>query len=259
MGAKEALAGGYIDSWHHQTKEWKVPPVEGRAALVVGCREGNIGEAIYDELSDVGFAHVHSRDLSDGFDLWRREDRRQINWGQYDTLILANGQTNLDWIEDQPEWAIQGVIDNKLTASILAIKDFARYNMENPIVKHIVIIGSMAHRSVLNASAPYCAACAGLNHFARCAAWELAPKGFRVFVVNPSNVEGTPMTEETIRGIEHYRKIDRSQAEEYWGAVRAIPEWLTREDISKIVRRLVTDEEMRWLMGVPLDLGGGLR
>lgn len=269
MGAKEALSGGYIESWHAQMKDWEVPDTEDRRALVVGCRTGNIGEQIADELSERGFARVHARDIAptDGtwtskvpFDLNDDADLYSvITPGAYDTIVLANGMTNLDWVEDQPLDKIEDVIENKLTGSIKAVSTFAAANYEQPYIKHIVLIGSMAYRSVLNASAPYCAACAGLVHFGRCVAWELAPKGFRVFIVNPSNVEGTPMTEETIKGIERYRDISRAQAEEYWAAVRALPEWLTREDIASLVGDLVTDDKFRWLAGVPLDLGGGLR
>jgi NAD(P)-dependent dehydrogenase (short-subunit alcohol dehydrogenase family) len=263
MGAKEALSGGYIESWHTMTKDWDVPEYEDRTALVVGCRDGNIGQQIADDLSDAGFGRVHTRDISGRFS-FDANDRKQLysfRFDKYDTLVLANGMTNLAWIEDQNDLEdnIQAVVDAKLTASIKAVSEFARQTMPNEHIKHIVMIGSMAHRSVLNASAPYCAACAGLNHFARCAAWELAPKGFRVFIVNPSNVENTPMTEETIRGIMEYRQINRDQAEEYWAAVRALPEWLNRADIGEIVAALVTQPAMRWLAGVPLDLGGGLR
>lgn len=269
MGAKEGISGGYIESWHHRTKYWEVPEYEDRAALVVGCRTGNIGEQIADELGERGFARIHARDIdpTDGswtskvpFDLNDDESLYSvIQPGAYDTLVLANGVTNLDWIEDQPLDKIEAVVANKLTGSIKAVSTFAAANCERPYIKHIVLIGSMAYRSVLNASAPYCAACAGLVHFGRCVAWELAPKGFRVFIVNPSNVEGTPMTEDTIAGVQRYRGISREQAEEYWGAVRALPEWLTRDDIAGLVGDLVTDDKFRWLSGVPLDLGGGLR
>lgn len=263
MGTKEGISGGYIESWHHLTKDWEVPDTEERAALIIGRRHGNIGDAIFDELSDLGFARVHSLDINSSafpFDVNNESDLSTVTWAMYDTLILANGETNLDWIENQPLEKIQSVIDNKLTGTIKAVSAFAAANVSvMDQIKNIVVIGSMAHKSVLNASAPYCAACAGVNHFVRCAAWELAPKGFRVFIVNPSNVEGTPMTEETIQGISRYRGIPYTQAMEYWAAVRAIPEWLTKEDIGKLVGRLVTDEEMRWLAGVPLDMGGGIR
>lgn len=268
MGAKEGIAGTYIDSWHHVTQEWETPELDERKAVVIGCRSGNIGEQIATELNERGFARVHARDLRpDGkdwtgrtpLDLMDDAHIENFSWYKYDTLILANGMTNLDWIEDQSLDKIGQVISNKLTASIRAVSHFAAQTLEEPVIKNIVLVGSMAHKSVLNASAPYCAACAGLNHFARCAAWELAPKGFRVFIVNPSNVEGTPMTEETIAGVQRYRGITREQAEEYWSAVRAIPEWLTREDIAGLVGDLVTDDKFRWLSGVPLDLGGGMR
>lgn len=256
MGQKEEVSAGYIEAWHARTKDWQ--PAEKRRAHVVGSDGcGNIGSLIVDCLSsDPTFDAVYQTDKK-AYD--PIVEHAPHYWDGLDTLVLANGRTNLDWIEDQPWDEIEMVIGDKLVASIHATSQFVERTIEDEHLKYIVFVGSMAHRAVLNGSAPYCAASAGLNHFARCVAWELAPKGYRVFIVNPSNTQGTPMTEETILGLMRYRDLDRAQAEEYWGAVRALPRWLQAVEIGTIVRELVTNRSMEWLAGCPLDLGGGTR
>jgi ketoreductase len=116
----------------------------------------------------------------------------------------------------------------------------------------------MAYKAVLNGSSPYCAAKAGLAHFARCLAWELAPKAFDVFCVHPSNTKGTPMTEETIKGLMRYRGLDRKEAEAYWGAVLPKWQWLLPENIADLVSFLVSGKA-EYLSGANLDMAGGQR
>lgn len=258
MRAKESVSASYIEGWHERTREYR--PRGARNALVIGSdRTGNIGARIADALRyGTSIVSCDEYDIDD-IDLGNPQEVKRFPWGEYDTIVLANGSTNLEWIENQRPEDIVSVMDNKLLGSMLATREFSRATMLHEHIKYIVFIGSMAHKSVLNGSAPYCAACAGLNHFARCTAWELAPKGYRVFCVNPSNVENSPMTEETIKGLMKYRNLDREEAEAYWSATRALPRWLHTDDIASIVRTLVTDESMEWLCGTPLDLGGGLR
>jgi NAD(P)-dependent dehydrogenase (short-subunit alcohol dehydrogenase family) len=257
MGTKETIAASYIEDWHDRTRNWTYPDI--RQAAVFGVDENNIGEAIANHMLEDQSFQIVDRFNKQTLNLLIRQDRFSCRWQDYDTVVFANGNTNLNWIEDQDDDMISRVVNDKLTATILGVRRFVLETLDMPWIKNIVLIGSMAHRSVLNGSAPYCAACAGLAHFARCIAWELAPKGYKVFILNPSNVEGTPMTEATIQGLMNYRDLDREQAEEYWGAVRALPRWLQTENIAGIVRDLVTNPNYEWLSGVPLDLGGGLR
>jgi hypothetical protein len=258
-GTKEDVSKDYIQKWHDRTQDWRLPALNMRDAVVVGSnRNGNIGSSIANNLLGTGFSKVSEPTL-DELNLIHLEHLSSFNWYDYDTAVFANGETHLDWIEDQPHKYIASVIDNKLLASIYGVKYFVEDTLNQDFIKNIVLIGSMAAGSVLNGSAPYCAATAGLNHFGRCIAWELAPKGYRVFIVNPSNTEGTPMTEDTIRGLMEYRQLSREVAESYWGATRALPRWLQPRNIGEIVSWLVTNDSAEWLSGTPLNLGGGLR
>lgn len=258
--SKEQISQGYRERWEERTKGWETPHL--RKAMIVGANPGNIGGHITSDLQSRGF-DVTPVDKSPIGGAVERFDAAfpAPGWklSNFDTLILANGQTHLDWIEDQPEVEFFNVLRNKLYASMVCSQEFVRQTLNKPYKKHIVFIGSMAYRSVLNGSAAYCAASAGLVHFARCLAYELSCKGFVVHCVNPSNTEGTPMTEETIAGLARYRDLDRSAAEEYWAASRGLPRWLQPEEIGGIVGDLVTDPKWDMLAGSPIDLNGGNR
>lgn len=253
---KDAIAASYCREMMQRHAEKPMPAP--RHAIVVGVDPGNIGDAIAARL------------LKDGINVWACNkstvDVRQPKSVSYalnrqkdcDTLILCNGITHLDWIEDQPPDVVEDVISATLTGSIIATSGFVRHTLHKPFHKHLVFIGSMAYNHVLNASAPYCAAKAGLAHFTRCMGWELAPKGYSVFCVHPSNTEGTPMTEETIRGLMRYRRLTRVQAEAYWGAVNVQPRWLQASDVAETVSHLVSGRA-RYLTGTNLELSGGQR
>lgn len=258
MGTKDAVSTNYIKSWQDQTRDYMMP--DDRRAVIVGSNgSDNIGAAIASHFrSTKAFEEVAERDI-DTLNLTVPEMVSEFPWIQYDTVVLANGQTSLNWIEDQSYDSIKSVLENKLMGSMYAVHEFVAQTLDEEFTKNIILIGSMAAGAVLNGSSVYCASCAGLQHFARCVAWELAPKGYRVFLLNPSNTEGTPMTEETIKGLMAYRGLNRIDAESYWGATRALPRWLQAGDIASIAHWLVTTPEAEWLSGVPLNLGGGLR
>jgi NAD(P)-dependent dehydrogenase (short-subunit alcohol dehydrogenase family) len=231
-----------------------LPP--NRRAVVFGAEEGNIGGSIAAKLKLDGFEVVSF--CKGTFNLNLESDRDLLEWGWFDTVVFCNGRTHLAWIEDQPNEEIAEVISDSLLSSIYGARDFVRHTLYNPYRKHIVFIGSMAYKAVLNGSSPYCAAKAGLAHFARCLAWELAPKAFDVFCVHPSNTKGTPMTEETIKGLMRYRGLDRKEAEAYWGAVLPKWQWLLPENIADLVSFLVSGKA-EYLSGANLDMAGGQR
>jgi NAD(P)-dependent dehydrogenase (short-subunit alcohol dehydrogenase family) len=253
---KDEIIQSYIGKWKETTKNFA--PKQERSVLIVGVRGNNIGRGIYDCLSEVDrFKIVDWTDRS-RLDVTLRAELGKFPFGGYDTLVLCNGSTHLDWIEDQKPETIFKVVDDCLTGSILATSEFVRRTMNLPYLKYIVYIGSMAHRSVLNASAPYCAAKAGLDHFTRCMGWELTPKGYRVFCVHPSNTEGTPMTEATIQGLMRYRNLDREGAEAYWAHVNQMPRWLQPHDVAATVGWLVSGQA-DFLSGTSISMSGGGR
>lgn len=255
---KGSISSSHLDDtkMEHASKR----PRSYRRALVVGAYPGNIGAAIAERLEEQHDFTVSQYDIKDGFDFTvPHTAMNAIMDADADTLILANGRTHLDWIEDQPYSEITKVLDDTLLASIVAVREFVTATIEHEHSKHIVFIGSMAHNSVLNASAPYCAAKAGLHHFAQCAAWELTPKGYTVHIVHPSNVEGTPMTEATIEGLARYRGLTRQSAESYWGALNLMDRWLSPHDVAETVGWLVTSGAARYLSGSALELKAGQR
>lgn len=227
-----------------------------RNALIVGANERNIGGTIADRLRRNGEGFQHVVEVEKEFhDFAKPYSQFKID---YDVAVFANGFTHLDWFEDIPLDKINQIISDSLTASIVGAQSFVKDTINMPWQKTIVFIGSMAYRNVLNGSAVYCAAKAGLSHFAKCLAWELAPKGYNVYCVHPSNTEGTPMTEETIKGLMRYRGLSREEAENYWGAVLPKNKWLQPEDIAETVAFLASGKA-DYLSGSNIDMAGGQR
>lgn len=250
--SKATIASNYIEQQkdEHGAKGF---PTYRRVLLTGAERDMSIGQAIgrrlISEGMDVRLPSKAEMDIREGFN-------HEISRG--DTLICCHGLTHLDWIEDQDNDRIQEVIDVNLTGTIKLVSDWVDATILDPHKKYIVLTGSMAAFNVLNASAPYCAAKAGLAHFVKCIAWELAPKGYTVFGIHPSNTEGAPMTEDTIQGLMRYRGIQRWEAEAYWGAVLPKTKWLQPEDIAETVAWLISGKA-DYLSGANIPLAGGQR
>lgn len=255
--SKDQVSNDYLESMKDRHGGKQVPSTSDREALVVGARPGNIGGSIAERLTDDDFGTVLMEDIEYGLDV-NDPGSWDVELQNFDTLILANGETRLNWIDQQEFEVIQSVVDSTLTGTMKLVSEFVRATEHQGHHKHIVCIGSMAYRSVLNASAPYCAAKAGLNHFIRCMGWELTPRGYSSFIVHPSNTEGTPMTEETIQGIMSYRLISRKEAEAYWGAINLKEEWLQPSDIADTVSYLVSGRAA-YQSGTAIELSGGQR
>lgn len=252
--SKESISKNYLEAKKalHAWKRLRDP--SQRRVLITGAdRPGSIGEAIVQSLP-LGV----TTDIFYG-DVCVSNTRRLNLSSDSDTLIMCHGVTHLDWLEECPGEKVHEIIDVNLTGSILMVQDFVLATLEQPWRKQIIMIGSMAYRSVLNGSAAYCASKAGLAHFARCAAWELAPKGYDVFILHPSNTEGTPMTEETIAGLMRYRGLTRGEAEAYWGASLPREHWLQPEDIADTVNFLMAGGAGGYLSGGQIELAGGQR
>jgi 3-hydroxybutyrate dehydrogenase len=245
---KDEVSRGYITAQKVVHAGLELPP--DRRVLITGAgHPDGIGAAIVRRLSHAYFDHFKG-DV--------RKDLDAPPWGAYDTLIAVHGVTHLDWIENFPTEKAREILEVNLLANIAMTTAFVNATLHQPYRKQIFFIGSLAHRAVLNGSAAYCASKAGLQHFARCAAWELAPKGYDVFCINPSNTLGTAMTEETIVGLMRYRHLTREEAEGYWGAVLPKANWLTPSDIADLVEWLFSGKG-EYLSGTALDLPGGQR
>jgi NAD(P)-dependent dehydrogenase (short-subunit alcohol dehydrogenase family) len=252
---KDEIASSYMEIQKRMHGDAKLP--SKRDILITGVSDNNIGLTISKFLAPLGMVTT-----VDEFDYDFRSDMEIMgmfrNFGKTDTLVLCHGFTKLDWIEDQTNQAIDKMIDVSLTSHIKLISAFANLAHEMPYKKTIIVIGSMAATAVLNGSAPYCAAKAGLQHFVKCVAWELAPKGFDVFLINPSNVQDSPMSEATIRDLARYRDISLYEAREYWANNNPRNEFLSKDEIGELCHDLAIGK-FPYLSGTPLNLTGGQR
>ena len=239
----------HIKGWARKTENYKIK--QTRYVTVHGCANGNIGDAICEG--------IHETHYTKGFSM---EDYRvgtaDLSYKLTDAIIFNNGLNHLDWIEDQPEEEIWNVTQAILTHTMVETSHFVKQTIKMSNVKTIIFIGSMAHNHVLNGSAPYCAAKAGLQMFAKCIAYELAPKGYRVYCINPSNVQDSPMSEATIQGLMRYKNLSRQEAEDYWGAECPMGTFLRKDEIAGVVSFLLT-VEARYLSGTAIDLPGAQR
>lgn len=188
---------------------------------------------------------------------WIDEDVK-CNTKGHGALVCCHGVAKLNWFEDFTDQDVRCILDNNLLATIRVIQDFVRDNIDQPHRKKIVVIGSMAYRQVLNGSSIYCAAKAGVAMLVKCLAWELAPKGFDVFAIHPSNVLDAPMSEDTIQELMRYRKLTREEAEAYWANSCPRESFLTKQEIAEHVSYLLLGNT-GYLSGSNIELTGGQR
>lgn len=270
---KDQVASGYMEECKFQYGWKHRPSPKERIAIVGGaCKETrNIGYSVALKLAK-SFGRVvcidprakngqqdnivFQRDLI--FDPMTHTDHLYINGMMPQTLVLANGQTELNWIEHTDMETAENILQNCLMASIEATVRFVTATMPLPYRKSIIYIGSMAHSRVLNGSSVYCAAKAGLAHYARCAAWELAPKGFDVYIVHPSNVEAAPMSEKTTTDLMRYRNMNLQEAYNYWSAGNPREFPLSKDEIAELVHDLAIGK-YPYLAGTQIDMAGGMR
>lgn len=248
MASKDKIQSSHIRRQldEHGRKVRPEPSTDLMIAITGAGREGSIGQAIMEKFPNKIFATSHDV-VQDDFDFYN-----------YSALVMCHGYTYLDWIENVPDEETFNIINVNLIGTIRMIKQFVNSTIKAPHRKKIITIGSMAYDKVLNGSAAYCASKAGLNMFIRCAAWELAPKGFDVYIIHPSNVVNTPMTRETIKGLMRYRQINEDEANAYWSAGSIREGCLTKDEIACYVEYIMLNDT-EYLSGSPIELAGGQR
>lgn len=250
---KSTISKSYLNlqAQLHVGKNLRLPL---RVVITGDLRKNSIGEVIRNEIK----SHSWASSVIKSYPYDVRESVPESFFADTNTLILCHGVTRLDWFEFCPIDKAKEIIDVNLFGSINVIQTFVKGTIDNQFHKRIIIIGSMAHNKVLNGSAVYCASKAGLAHLARCLAWELAPKAYDVFCIHPSNVQGTPMSQETIEGLERYRFMTPEQAASYWNDSPIREKILTPQEIAKLVVFLL-DKHSSYLSGCQLELSGGQR
>jgi NAD(P)-dependent dehydrogenase (short-subunit alcohol dehydrogenase family) len=250
---KAKVSSAYLDRMRELHGHKQFYYAQLRVMMTGASREGSIGQAIANRIQK----HLYCDKLwSSTFDV--RDSIPPSMMMDFNTLILCHGVTRLDWFEDLSFSEMCSIINVNVTGTIKVIQNFVKDTIGKDERKRIIVIGSMAHNKVLNGSAVYCASKAAVAHLVRCLAWELAPKGFDVFCIHPSNTEGTPMSEETIEGLMRYRGMDRGQAEAYWNDSPIRSQILQTSDIAELVMHLLGPEGA-YLSGCQLEMAGGQR
>lgn len=263
MLSKAQISNGYIATQHAKFGKLDFRPTEESNVLILGGRPGNIGGAIYEQLIKEDYKSVTMVDrvVEDGVlqcDLRYKDAALSSLYRDADVVIMCQGQTYLDWIENQDAASISVQLQNSLSSHIVQTQAFVNESILKPYKKQIIYIGSMAYRQILNGSSVYCAAKAGLNMFARCMAWELAPKGYDVYILHPGNVADSPMAESTINQLCRYRGISKAEAQTYWNTGNPRETILSPHDIAVIISEIL-DNKMTYMAGNPIDLTGGQR
>jgi NAD(P)-dependent dehydrogenase (short-subunit alcohol dehydrogenase family) len=250
-GMKDTIHTEYLRSLEAKRKlpelHWK-----DRTILVVGSdQEINVGAMVASGAAAKGANVIEGdRDYFPGTQFKDKVTRAT-------DLVICCASVHMSWIEDLFEEDVYSVVYDSLIAPINYTAMFAKHHVDTEHRKHIVFIGSMAYTKVLNASSIYCASKAGLAHFAQCCAWELTPKGFTIGTVHPGNIEGTPMTEETIKGIAKYRNISLDEARDYWASTKLTDKWLRPGEVADEVLRLLHSTPHH--SGAQVELAGGMR
>lgn len=254
---KSTISNGYIDACLEKYGDLPYRATENSNVVVLGAREGNIGGTIASTLKKEGYASVTCIDKEQ----CNLQDPDSSLAGLYkntDVLIMCQGYTHINWIENQDYREMATQIGDSLFSHIWQTNQFVNASMDAPYRKVIIYIGSMAYRNILNGSSIYCAAKAGLNMFGRCMAWELAPKGYDVYILHPGNVKDTPMAKSTMEQLAAYRGMTPLEAQLYWNTGNPRKTILSAHDIAVLVSE-ICDNKMMYAAGNPIDLTGGQR
>lgn len=189
-----------------------------------------------------------------------------------DALVITLGKAAKTHFAEIPDWEVRNMINTNLILPLEAARRFvqasravrarARVTADNKreyLPQHIIFIGSYAHEHPFTNGTLYCAAKAGLAMAARTLGWELTDMGYRVHVVHPYHVPGTPMWAEVERGVMESKGWSKEEADAYARKDLKMPAELTPFDVANIVRLLLTEPRMGWLSGQGLNLYGGSR
>lgn len=259
---------------------------------------GNIGDAIAERLYSEGWAvfgddgAVGDGSRPPGGNLPTDEVARQHGYnvtdkGRYqrfeapsvldferadaDALIVTLGKTAKTHFAEINDWDVSQMIRANLVLPLEAARRFVqavdgargRDESETPPeecrTRHIVFIGSYAHEHPFTNGTLYCAAKAGLAMAARTLGWELTDLGYRVHIIHPYHVPGTPMWAEVERGVMESKGWTKEQADAYARKDLKMPDDLTPAEVAEVVHALLTVPAMGWLSGQGLNLYGGSR
>jgi NAD(P)-dependent dehydrogenase (short-subunit alcohol dehydrogenase family) len=224
---------------------------------VLGAKlgSGNIGDAIAQRLEAMAM-DVYAEDcaaVTGGYGI-------PILTANTEALVVTLGATEVKPFWEIQDTEIQNIINACLTLPLLAAREFVRARDERG--GRIILTGSYAWRHPFSGGAAYCAAKAGLDMAGRTLGWELTGMGYRVFVIHPYHVEGTPMWERVQAGVMATKGMSREQADAYARRELLMDRPLSPNDIAKLVAKLCQaddDDPLMWMSGSHFELFGGTR
>lgn len=239
----------------------------GRRAIVLGAREGNIGGAIAERLCRAGIiAQEDDCYTEHGYAPPVEEELEP-----YDFCVVTLGTTHMEPFSEVSQEDFAKVITGSLWLPLEAARRYVHARSrcqrevgldvteDEPIGK-ILFIGSYAHNHPFTHCTSYCTAKAGLDMAAKTLAWELMPEGFDVHIIHPHHVQGTPMTDAVRKGMkEGVHRMTDEQAEAYSRKDLRMPDILKPTEIADMVLWLLTAPEARWLSGTNVEMYGGVR
>lgn len=177
-----------------------------------------------------------------------------------DALIITLGKTYKGHFAEIHDWEIANLIRANLTLPLEAARRYVQATEETRRGGgKIIFLGSYAHNHPFTNGTLYCAAKAGLHMAARTLAWELTDRGYRVHIVHPYHVQGTPMWAEVERGVMESKGMSWEEADTYNRKDLKMPDLLTADEVAGVVRLLLCEPEMGWLSGTAVELFGGSR
>jgi NAD(P)-dependent dehydrogenase (short-subunit alcohol dehydrogenase family) len=253
------------------------PHQNGNKALVLGAREGNIGGAIAERLYRSGWivtgddckipGTVPERyDAPPGSGWHQYEAEGRIAYEDYDACIITLGVTHMEPFREVSKANIEKVLYGSLVLPLECARRYVQARDADGIgdpevtVGTLIFIGSYAYDHPFTHCTSYCTAKAGLNMAVQSLAWELAPIGFRVHIINPHHVQGTPMTDEVRRGMQKgIHKMTREEAEAYSRKDLRMPDLLKPSDIAEMVVTILENPVMGWTAGQPINMYGSVR
>jgi NAD(P)-dependent dehydrogenase (short-subunit alcohol dehydrogenase family) len=191
-------------------------------------------------------------------------------------LVVTLGKTYKGHFAEIWEWDIANVIKANLILPLECVWRFvhATQTIDNDRqvrarltgnvesyqeIRNIVLVGSYAHDHPFTNGTLYCAAKAGLDMAARTLGWELTDRGYRVHVVHPYHVNGTPMWAQVEQDVMRTKNMTWEEADAYNRKDLKMPDLLTPEEVAEVITTLVTVPAMGWMSGQPVNLYGGSR
>lgn len=189
-----------------------------------------------------------------------------------DALIVSLGSTYKDHFANVAQHDLDRVLRANLLLPLEAARRFVQarearmledsahgIERDDTEVAHIIFIGSYAHRHPFTNGTAYCVAKAGIDMATRTLGWELTDRGYRIHVVHPFHVNGTPMWSQVEQDVMKSKNMTWDEADAYNRKDLKMPDLLTPEEVAEVVHTLLTVPAMGWTSGTSIELFGGSR